>query len=151
MAPRTPKDPAKAPSTRKAAKPKAPPAAAAAPAEDSVASVAKPAKPAKSDAGKGDAGKGDAGKAKAPAFRLRDLVAQVASTTKAKKPDAKKSVEATLAAISAALGSGADLALPPLGKLRIARVSSNVMTLKLRTGAGEKSAGKPLADDAEDD
>ena len=103
MAPRTPKDPAKAPTTRKAAKPKAPDAAGAAPAQDSAAGVAKPAK----------ATKADTGKAKAPAFRLRDLVAQVATTTKAKKPDAKKSVEATLAAMSAALAAGSDLALPP--------------------------------------
>jgi hypothetical protein len=65
------------------------------------------------------------------------------------------SVEATLAAISAALKSGADLSLPPLGKLRIARTTGSVLTLKLRqAGAGkgdEKAGAKPLADDGEDD
>jgi nucleoid DNA-binding protein len=92
--------------------------------------------------------------AKAPAgsgLKLKDLVESVASATGAKKPEAKKAVEATLAALSAALQAGTDLNLPPLGKLRVARSTGSVLTLKLRTKAGEKAGAKPLADDGEDD
>ncbi|HOZ33021.1 MAG TPA: HU family DNA-binding protein [Tabrizicola sp.] len=145
MAPRTPKDPDKKPAK---VKPEGRPAAKA---------VAKPAlkvveKPAPGQA-PGQAPVKAAAKvaAKAAGFKLKDLVDQVASATGTKKPDAKKAVEATLAAIAAALKSGSDLALPPLGKLRIARTTGAVLTLKLRTGAGEKAAAKPLADSGEDD
>ena len=131
MAPGTPKDPDKKPAK---AKPEAKPAPKAA-AKPALKVVEKPA-PAQE---------------KAAGFKLKDLVDQVATATGAKKPDAKKAVEATLAAISAALKSGSDLALPPLGKLRIARTTGAVLTLKLRTGAGEKAAAKPLADSGEDD
>ena len=137
MAPRTPKDPDKKPAK---VKPEGRPAAKAV-AKPALKVVEKPAPgqaPAKTPA-------------KVAGFKLKDLVDQVASATGTKKPDAKKAVEATLAAIAAALKSGSDLALPPLGKLRIARTTGAVLTLKLRTGAGEKAAAKPLADSGEDD
>jgi|JI7StandDraft_1071085.scaffolds.fasta_scaffold39936_3 nucleoid DNA-binding protein len=141
MAPRTPKDPDKKPAK---VKPEGRPAAKAV-AKPALKVVEKPAPgqaPAKTPAKVA---------AKAAGFKLKDLVDQVASATGTKKPDAKKAVEATLAAIAAALKSGSDLALPPLGKLRIARTTGAVLTLKLRTGAGEKAAAKPLADSGEDD
>ena len=137
MAPRTPKDPDKKPAK---VKPEGRPAAKA---------VAKPALKVVEKPAPGQAPAKVA--AKAAGFKLKDLVDQVASATGTKKPDAKKAVEATLAAIAAALKSGSDLALPPLGKLRIARTTGAVLTLKLRTGAGEKAAAKPLADSGEDD
>lgn len=96
-----------------------------------------------------------AAEGKAAVLRLRDLVDRVAGATGARKPEAKKSVEATLVAISAALQAGATLALPPLGKLRVARTAGAVMTLKLRRGeagkGSEKAGAKPLAEDGEDD
>lgn len=96
-----------------------------------------------------------AAEGKAAVLRLKDLVDRVASATGTKKPEAKKSVEATLAAISAALRAGSTLALPPLGKLRVARQAGAVLTLKLRHGeagkGGEKAGAKPLAEDGEDD
>ena len=141
MAPRTPKAPDKKPAK---VKPEGRPAAKAV-AKPALKVVEKPAPgqaPAKTPAKVA---------AKAAGFKLKDLVDQVASATGTKKPDAKKAVEATLAAIAAALKSGSDLALPPLGKLRIARTTGAVLTLKLRTGAGEKAAAKPLADSGEDD
>jgi hypothetical protein len=138
MAPRTPKDTDKKPAK---AKPEGKPAAKPA--------VGRPGKPALKVVEK------PAAAAKPAGFKLKDLVDQVASATGAKKPDAKKAVEATLTAISAALKSGSDLALPPLGKLRIAKAAGSVLTLKLRQAGGEtsgKTAGaKPLADDGEDD
>jgi nucleoid DNA-binding protein len=135
MAPRTPKDPDKKPAK---AKPEGKPAPKAA-AKPALKVVEKPGQAAGSAPGK------------AAGFKLKDLVDQVASATGTKKPDAKKAVEATLVAIAAALKSGSDLALPPLGKLRVAKTAGMVLTLKLRTGAGDKAAAKPLADSGEDD
>jgi hypothetical protein len=142
MAPRTPKDTDKKPAKAKAeASPAAKPAGK--PAAD------RQAKPALKVVEK------PAAKAKAAGFKLKDLVEQVASATGSKKPDAKKAVEAVLTAMASALKSGSDLALPPLGKLRVAKTTGTVLTLKLRQAGGEtagKTAGaKPLADDGEDD
>jgi DNA-binding protein HU-alpha len=119
---------------------------------------AKPARTAK--AGKPAAEKGAPAKAAArpasPAgLKLRDLIDSVATATGGKKPDVKATVEATLAALAAALKSGSDMTLPPLGKLRVVKLaekgSATMMTLKLRHGGGsEKPGPKPLADDGED-
>lgn len=119
------------------------------PATPAKAKTAKPkvAKPALNVAEDAAPGKAPAGSG----LKLKDLVESVASATGAKKPEAKKAVEATLAALSAALQAGTDLNLPPLGKLRVARSTGSVLTLKLRTKAGEKAGAKPLADDGEDD
>jgi hypothetical protein len=142
MAPRTPKDPEKKPA-------KAKPAANAAAKPAATAAGARAAKPPLKVVEK------PAAAGKAVGFKLKDLVDQVATATGAKKPDAKKAVEATLAAISAALGAGSDLALPPLGKLRIAKTAGAVLTLKLRPiGGGDASetrGAKALADTGEDD
>lgn len=137
MAPRTPKDPEKKPTKAKpAGKPTG--SASAPPAKPNLKVVEKPAI-----------------SAKAPVLKLKDLIDQVATATGTKKPEAKKTVEAVLAAMSTALKSGSALALPPLGKLRVARSAGSVMTLKLRQADGSepagKPAGKPLADDGDDD
>jgi nucleoid DNA-binding protein len=92
---------------------------------------------------------------KAPTYKLKDLVTAVATSTGSKKPDAKEIVEATLAALAAALQSGADLALPPLGRARVVKSESRngtpVMTLKLRLGGADKPGAKQtLAVDGED-
>ncbi len=140
MAPRTPKDPETKPAKAKpAAKPAAPKAAAAKPATS---------KPAAKPAARPDAA------AKTAGLKLKDLVDQVAAATGTKKPDAKPTVEATLAALAAALKTGADMTLPPLGKLRVVKLAekggATMMTLKLRHGGGSKPGAKPLADDGED-
>ncbi len=87
-------------------------------------------------------------------IKLRDLVDSVAAATGAKKVDAKASVEATLAALATALKAGADMTLPPLGKLRVVKLAekggATMMTLKLRHGGGQKPGAKALADDGED-
>ena len=93
--------------------------------------------------------------AKAPAFKLKDLVSAVADSTGARKPDVRQMVEATLAALASALQSGADLAVPPLGRARIVKSESRngaaMMTLKLRLGAADKPGSKQtLAADGED-
>lgn len=137
MAPRTPKTP-----DDKPAKPAKPAAKAPAAKSPALKVVDKPAAQAKATA---------KASAKAGALKLKALVDQVAAATGTKKPEAKKSVEATLAALAAALQAGSDLALPPLGKLRVAKSAGGVLTLKLRQASASKGAAKPLADDGEDD
>jgi hypothetical protein len=112
------------------------------------AAAPKPARAAKAPAAKAPAA---AKPEKAAPLRLKALVDSVAQTTGAKKAAVKPAVEATLAAIAAAIASGTDLALPPLGKLRVAKTSGDVTTLKLRKFGNQKGAAKPLADDGEDD
>ena len=91
-----------------------------------------------------------AGKPGTDMVRLKDIIESVAAATGQKKPEAKKAVEATLSAIGAALAQKSILALPPLGKLRVAKASAGVMTLKLRLAGATKAKGLALADDDED-
>ena len=65
-----------------------------------------------------------AGKPGTDMVRLKDIIESVAAATGQKKPEAKKAVEATLSAIGAALAQKSILALPPLGKLRVAKASA---------------------------
>lgn len=83
-------------------------------------------------------------------IKLRNLVDTVAATTGTKKPEAKKMVEAVLAAIGAGLAAKSVLVLPPLGKLRVAKANGSVLTLKLRLADASRAAGLALADDEED-
>lgn len=128
MAPRIPKDTEKKPA--KAGKA----VAKAKPAEKPALKVAEPA--TASDA--------------KPVLKLKDLVDSVATATGGKKPDVKKMVEATLAAMGEALATGKGLAVPPLGKLRVVKNNGPALTLKLRLGDGAKAAGLALADSGED-
>ena len=114
--------------------------------------VVKAGKPAKMQA---RSAKPEAAAARKEAFRLKDLVAEVAEATGGKKPDVKRTVEATLAALAGALGRGTDLAVPPLGRARVVKAAGKdgaaVLTLKLRLGGADTSGAKlGLADDGED-
>lgn len=82
--------------------------------------------------------------------KLKDLIDSVATATGGKKPDVKKTVEATLAALGEALATGKALTVPPLGKLRVVKNKGPALTLKLRLADGAKAAGLGLADDGED-
>jgi len=135
MAPRTPKSP-----DDKPAKPK--PAAKAKPAV--AAKPAKPAKPTLKVVDKAEA------KPASAVLKLKDLVDAVAASTGGKKPEVKKTVEATLAAIGSALAAQTALVLPPLGKLRVAKAAAGTLTLKLRLADAARAAGKGLAEDGED-
>ncbi len=151
--------PAKAPRARATAKPAKTMVEAGAKPSSAAAKPAKPAskpsaKPAVKAGAKVGAKVGDKAQALATGVKLRDLVDSVAAATGVKKSDAKVSVEATLAALAAALKAGADMTLPPLGKLRVVKLAEKggvtMMTLKLRHGGGQKPGAKPLADDGED-
>jgi hypothetical protein len=151
-----------APSTPKSTAPKQAPAKPAA---------AKAPRPAKADKAEKPAAVSRAPKAKdAPAtpatktaatkspvraapvntIKLRDLIDTVAAATGAKKPDAKASVEAVLAALGAGLATKSVLVVPPLGKLRVAKSNGSVLTLKLRLADTARAAGLALADEDED-
>jgi hypothetical protein len=130
MAPRTPKDPEKKPAKTEKPAPKAKPAA-----KPSLKVVEAEAEATSSQAG----------------LKLKDLIDSVATATGGKKPDVKKTVEATLAAIGEALATGKALTVPPLGKLRVVKNKGPALTLKLRLADGAKAAGLALADDGEDD
>lgn len=82
--------------------------------------------------------------------KLKDLIDGVAAATGGKKPEVRKTVEATLAALGEALATGKALTLPPLGKLRVVKNKGAALTLKLRIAEGSKAAGLALADDGED-
>jgi hypothetical protein len=88
--------------------------------------------------------------ATAGGLKTRDLIDTVAAATGAKKPEVKKIVEATLVAIGKALATGNDMAIPPLGKLRVVKDNGIALTLKLRLADEAKAAGLALADQEED-
>jgi hypothetical protein len=135
MAPRTPKDTDKmAAKPAKAAKPAAKAKAAPAAAKPELKVVAAKAAPEATGGG----------------LKLKDLIESVATATGGKKPDVKKTVEATLAALGEALAAGKALTVPPLGKLRVVKAKGPALTLKLRRSEGSKAAGLALADDGED-
>ena len=96
------------------------------------------------------AGKAPSKAAATDMIKLRDLVDTVAAATGAKKPEARKYVEAVLAAIGTGLAAKSVLMVPPLGKLRVAKSNGSILTLKLRLADGSRAAGLALADDDED-
>lgn len=85
-----------------------------------------------------------------------DLLDQVVARTNLKKRDVKPAVEAALSVIADALARGDEVALPPLGKLRIVKAKdlsegAQVLTLKLRMPKdASRHATTDLAEDGED-
>ena len=71
-------------------------------------------------------------------LKLRELVEQVAAASGAKRKGLKEVVEATLAAMGAALSRGDELNLPPLGKLKVGRQKAmgegEMIVIRLRRG-----------------
>jgi hypothetical protein len=137
MAPRTPKDPDK-----KSAKPARAEKADQPATRTQSTGAAKPALKVVEPA--------PAAKAPDGALKFKDLVDSVALATGGKKPDVRKTIQATLAALGEALASGRALVVPPLGKLRVVKSKGPALTLKLRRIDGTKAAGLALADDGED-
>jgi nucleoid DNA-binding protein len=77
-----------------------------------------------------------------------ELLDQVVARTNLKKRDVKPAVEAALAVIRETLQDGAELNLPPLGKIRLVKAKeldggASVMTLKLRTPKHASFANRP--------
>ena len=143
--PTTPKTPASRPrkaAVRAAAKPAA---AKTGPKTPGARAAAKPARKAAAKAEVMVDGTAPAEAKTDLSLRLKALVDGVAETSGVKKKDVKTVVEAALAQIGAALARGANVNLPGLGHLRVARkgtAESPSMTLKLRQGEGGKGKGK---------
>jgi hypothetical protein len=124
------------------------------------ARMAKPSKPtpvevaeaavAPSRAAKPDRAERKKAAAAVETIKLRNLVDTVAADTGAKKPEAKKMIEAVLAALGAGLAAKSVFNVPPLGKLRVAKSNGSVLTLKLRLADTSRAAGLALAEDDED-
>jgi len=81
-----------------------------------------------------------------PSFKKVDLISAVTNSTHLKRSDAKVAVEATLAALGAALAEGKDLNVAPLGKIRQIKAKdlpsgAKVHTLKLRRKTTSKLDG----------
>jgi len=81
--------------------------------------------------------------------RLKDLVERVSAETGEKKQIVRPVVAATLAAIEAALATGEELNIPPLGRLRIQRSKDTPrgrsMMLRLKQGTSGGNSADPLA------
>ena len=79
-------------------------------------------------------------------LKLRELVDQVATASGAKKKGLKEVVEATLAALGAALSRGDELNLPPLGKAKVGRQKTmgdgEMLVVKLRRGTSAAGGAK---------
>jgi hypothetical protein len=148
MAPNAPKPttakPARAAKADKPAKAEKPARSPKAPKPEAAAAavVAPSTKPEKAERKKAAAA--------VETIKIRNLVDTVAAATGAKKPDAKKAVEAVLSALGAGLAARSVFVVPPLGKLRVAKSNGPVLTLKLRLADSARAAGLALADDDED-
>ncbi len=157
MAPNTPKTPVEKPARpARAARADKPGKTANAATKPAPVRAPKVATPVKASADKPARAARLAAKAAAkPAggaavVKLRDLIDTVATATGTKKPEAKKTVEAVLAAIGESLAAKSTLALPPLGKLRVVKANAGVLTLKLRLADATRGKGMALADDDEE-
>ncbi len=94
--------------------------------------------------------------ADAGAMKLKDLVEQVALSSGVKKKEVKAVIEAALAAMGAALSSGRDLHLPPLGKARVGRqkgqagAGDELLVVKIKRAAAQaKAASGSVTEDAD--
>lgn len=89
-------------------------------------------------------------------LKLKALIEAVAVQTQVRKKDSKAVVEATLAAMGAALARGDDLTLPPLGRARVSRSKDlgggEMLIIKLKRGGDKKPkkvSAEALAEDEE--
>jgi nucleoid DNA-binding protein len=94
-----------------------------------------------------------ADKAKGATLKMKDLIEQVTEASGGKKRGVKEVVEATLAALGAALSRGDAINLPGFGRAKVAHAedkgAGKPMTIKLKTqspGAAKKPGKQGLAD-----
>jgi nucleoid DNA-binding protein len=95
------------------------------------------------------------GKGKPGVLRKSDLVDRLVIATGAKKNLVKQITDAVLVEIGAALDKGEELALPPLGRIRMVKRkdtgSGEILTVRLRrlSEVPANKAGKPAAKEDE--
>lgn len=89
-----------------------------------------------------------------PEMTKKDLVESMMSATGMKKGEARRALEATMSAVADALKEGKDLAVPPLGKIKIARTketpNGKLVVLRAKLKEPKPPVSKdPLAEAAE--
>ena len=87
----------------------------------------------------------------APELTKKEMVERMVASTGMKKGDARRALEATMAAVAQALREGYNLSLPPLGKVKIARTkdtpNGKMVVLRAKLKEPETAAPKaPLAE-----
>jgi DNA-binding protein HU-alpha len=85
-----------------------------------------------------------------PVLKKKDLIERAAERSDLKRGEARKGVEAALDVLAEALLSGAELVVPPLGKIKVVKVkeaaNARILTVKIRV-PNESGGGKdPLAE-----
>ena len=83
-------------------------------------------------------------------IKKKDFIDRVVERSGVKRRDVKPAVEAALSELADLLASGAELSLPPMGKIKPVKTrdlgeGARMLTLKLRTskdGAGSDGGGK---------
>ena len=81
-------------------------------------------------------------------LKMKELVDRVVTATGEKRSRVKPVVEATLAQLGAALDEGKSLSLPGLGKARIAKVVSRMLTVKLRRPPPKEDTSEEVGENA---
>ena len=89
-----------------------------------------------------------------PELRKKELIDTVVARSGIKKRDAKPVVEALLAILGETVAEGRDIAIPPMGKLKVTRMKkttkAQIVTMRLRRAETQKEdAIDPLAQAAE--
>lgn len=88
-------------------------------------------------------------------LRKKDFIDRVVEKSGLKKKDVRPAVDAVLAAMADSLAAGEDLVLPPLGKLKVARVkdlpNGKLLSIKLRVMdvVSQETSDEPLAENEE--
>ncbi len=82
--------------------------------------------------------------------RKKDFVDQLAGASGIRKGDVRIVLDAALTLIGERLKAGDEIALPPLGRLRLIKERDNgkarIATLRLQTASGDETADAPLAE-----
>jgi len=88
-----------------------------------------------------------------PVLKKKDLVDRACEKSGVKKKDVRPAVEATLDVLAEALLSGAELMLPPLGRVKVVRQkvlgNARILTIRVRVPSADPGGKTPLA--AEED
>ncbi len=87
-----------------------------------------------------------------PMFKMKDIVDKASVKSGVNKKDTRAAVEAAVEAMFEALAAGAEMNLPPMGRMKVvkekATPNGKVLTVKVRlAAAGNPKAKTPLAND----
>lgn len=85
-----------------------------------------------------------------PMLKKKDIVERAAERSGLKRGEARKAVEAALDVLAEALLSGAELMVPPLGKIKVVKekqaANARILTVKIRVPNESGGRKDPLAE-----